>query len=180
MELATRITAVETRGDWFNFKTEQGFSVATKHADVVGQVQQLLGQPVVIDYAEKASDKINPHTSLPFVNRYLNGIRPANGSAPTPDAYALAGGLTPEAVAIAQGWSPPQELTPAVSDDRGQRMGRNNIAAGAADAILKFTDGKPETIQRILDGLAAWSESGTPLFTAASVAAPAPTDDIPF
>lgn len=162
MELATTITAVSTRGEWYSFDTAAGIDVDTKDVEIARSAQALLGQPVIIDYVERPSRNVNSHTGQPFINRYLNRVEAAtNGNTPTH--------ATPEA-----GWP----VT--TGEDRGAKAGRNNIAASAVEALLKMTDGKPETIQKVLDGLARWSETGEPIFFAAQLAATTDEIGIPF
>lgn len=162
MELATKITAVSTRGEWFSFDTEAGVRVDTKDVEIANSAQALLNQPVVIDYSERPSRNINSHTGQPFINRYLNRVEAAsNGNTPT---YAETNTTGPSITTSGSTGTLP------VPDERGARMGRNNIAASAVDALLKMTDGKPETIQKILDGLAHWSETGEPIFFVSQLA----------
>jgi hypothetical protein len=171
MELATVITGIDTFGEWFKFTTAQGFEVSTKHGETAREAQLMIGQPVVIDYVEKPG-KLNPHTGQPYINRYLNAIS-ADLSVPKEMTLDEVFGKSLAAnpgfdnggpSASTNGHAEKAQYAANLGDDRGAKAGRNNIAASAVETLLQMTDGKPDTIQRILDGLARWSETGEGVF----------------
>jgi hypothetical protein len=179
-EVQTKIATVEKRGEWFRIETEPtggnqyGMKLDTKRGEVAFLAQQLIGQPVVVEYTERTSDRINQHTGRPFTNRYLESVAAA-GAAPAAGVPSAAQTFTPAASS--------SSTASGFSDDRGAKAGRNNIAAAAVEALIQLSDGNPETVQRLLDGLARWSESGEPIFTTPPVSQPAatpPVDDFPF
>jgi hypothetical protein len=77
---------------WMRFLVlEQGkqypYKADTKKPEVIQQAMSLMGQPVSISVREQDSSERNPHTGLPYKNRYLNAIAPmgyAPGVQPSP------------------------------------------------------------------------------------------------
>ena len=57
--------------------------LSTKKSEIVDSVRALGGEIATFTYTETESDKINPHTEKPYINRYLQGAVTGGVVAPT-------------------------------------------------------------------------------------------------
>ena len=94
-------SAFEDRGDWrqFEIKVEgkqYPYKLSTKNPEVIEAMMAARDQEATFYGAEQESDKINEHTSKPYMNRYLNDVKlgtegqaqlPGTGSETYPRGY---------------------------------------------------------------------------------------------
>ncbi len=83
----------EKPSGWFDIKIGIGrqypVKLATKKQELVELARAAGENTMVWSYNEQESDKINEHTGKPFVNRYFEGVEPADPAA-SPDGRAAA------------------------------------------------------------------------------------------
>lgn len=163
MEAAAILESFAVNGQWYEFTAVGGKKVSTKRPEVAEIAKAFIGQPVVIDFTEKVSSNINPYKNEPYVDRYLNSIRPASGvnttPVPTSTLPATTFATTPAPMSVTTSTTA-GNATP----DRGVVAGRNNIIGHALPYLLSETGGDKEAITALLNRAVAWTEHGGDFF----------------
>lgn len=148
--IEARVTAVEQEfgNDWIRIRTDhpQVKRLDTKDGDRAQQAvaARNSGDAVLINYTQRPSRNVNPHTNQPYQDYYFDGILAGGGGA------ARTNGGTPQGIEVVQpGQSPAQTTGRRTDPEDAWRMTLAKSAELAVRTLPLLDDQSPESQWRL-------------------------------
>jgi hypothetical protein len=189
LQISGQITGIEARnGGWVAVAiTEPGNEwpkkLSTKKPELIQAAQSMMGQVVTALYNEQEGNSINPHTGMPYTNRYLEAVS-LGASAPQvqPMVQQQPQTFAPQPTATIQ------HVVAPTDNLREKKIMRQTATKVAVNLLQHLDEGSRNlaSMVAISEQLVKYYEEGVP-FTVNPVSLPqqpdepqAEADDFPF